>query len=608
MSLLNKLKKVFMLRSVTSKLLIFIYLDILVLSVFLGIFAYKTAKNLTIKDVGISQQQFVKEISRMISHDLNGLQNYMEIILYDKGLNEVLMGKLINSLDDRKYKVEKQIQMQIGAEVRNNGLIGALVIVNKEEGALSYVGSFSNVGFREDLEDYIRAQVWYKKTIGGKIRASWLGFEKVGIFNNEYDNKEYLSFLMAIPDVNIYPNFNCIGATYVVLNQDFFVKKLNNLVPELNRIFFICDNDGRMVASSGNNGQEEDLMKLVSLNKANSKSPEGYFSFTDKTGEFLVAYSYNEQYRLHFYETILIKDIVRELQSVTNEIIKIILICSVIFFAVIFFEVKKILNPLKSLFTTILNIKEGNLHERVYYERHDEIGKLGGLFNEMMDEINRVEKERARHEFESLQAQITPHFLYNTLNTIRMMAINRNANDIRFAITSLIKLFRSTYGKGGPLITLREELEILNHYIHLQQIRYSNKFQTSIQVSEDLMDLSVIKLILQPIVENAIFYGVSSLQSNGMITVEGFREQQQLTLQVRDNGKGMPVELIDEVLKKDISNKEKFSSIGLYSINQRIKLHFGEKFGIQIESEENKGTCVKLRLPLVYKKENREEK
>jgi len=205
-----------------------------------------------------------------------------------------------------------------------------------------------------------------------------------------------------------------------------------------------------------------------------------------------------------------------------------------------------------------------------------------------------------------LQSQINPHFLYNTLDSITWMIESGKNEEAAFMITQLAKLFRISLSKGHTVIRIRDELQHAQSYVNIQKVRYKNKFEVVFDIRPDILDDCIVKLVLQPILENAINYGVREMDDCGKILIRGWKEQENIFMQVSDNGMGIPEEEIDLLLKDTNRVHKKGSGVGLVNVNNRLRLLFGEPYGLQIESELDEGTTVTVIIPeIVYSEENR---
>lgn len=164
-------------------------------------------------------------------------------------------------------------------------------------------------------------------------------------------------------------------------------------------------------------------------------------------------------------------------------------------------------------------------------------------------------------------------------------------------VTSLASLFRISLSKGRNIIPIRSELEHAQNYLSIQKLRYKNRFEVRTEVEESILDCCTVKLVVQPLLENSIYYGMESMDDDGEILIRGYRKDGDIYLEVTDNGLGMPEETVRQLLTEGSRVRKRGSGIGLMNVHQRIRLHFGEAYGLEIESEPDEGTTVRIHLP-----------
>ena len=265
----------------------------------------------------------------------------------------------------------------------------------------------------------------------------------------------------------------------------------------------------------------------------------------------------------------------------------------------------RITTPIQKLERSVNAIEAGDLDTEVYMGGSYEIRHLGRSIGDMakrikalMQDIVTEHESKRKSEFDTLQSQINPHFLYNTLDIIVWMIENEQKQEAVAVVTALARFFRISLSKGKSIITVRDELEHVRNYLTIQQMRFKNKFTYHIDAKEDVMELVSLKLILQPLVENAIYHGMEFMDGDGEIGVEVYRESEDLWFRISDNGLGMTAEQVESLLseKEHISSK-RGSGIGVKNVNERIRLYFGEEYGLTIQSEPDDGTVISIHLP-----------
>ncbi len=269
-------------------------------------------------------------------------------------------------------------------------------------------------------------------------------------------------------------------------------------------------------------------------------------------------------------------------------------------------------SPLLRLNDSVKSYEAGE-KPRIYIGGSQEIRHLGDSIqrsyeqiDDLMKEIVLEQNERRKSELDALQSQINPHFLYNTLESITWMIEGEKNDEAAFMITQLAKFFRISLSKGRTVISVRDELQHARSYMNIQKVRYKNAFAVVFDVEEAACACCIVKLVLQPILENAISYGVSAMDEGGEIRIIGRKRDGKILLTVRDNGIGMTREEAEDVLTDNTRVPKRGSGVGLINVNNRIQLLFGKEYGLKVESEPDEGTSVSIVIPAVpYEEENR---
>ncbi|MGO4344726.1 sensor histidine kinase [Paenibacillus sp. MCAF9] len=264
---------------------------------------------------------------------------------------------------------------------------------------------------------------------------------------------------------------------------------------------------------------------------------------------------------------------------------------------------RRISRPIKRLELSMKSVERGDFNLAASGEGPLEIKRLADRYNimigtikQLMDRIVREQESKRKYELEALQAQINPHFLYNTLNTVvRMVGMNKN-EEVITTITSLSKLFRISIGKGKSLITLSDEMEHARNYLVIQQMRFKNKFDYSFDLQQEALSLATLKLIVQPLIENALLHGIEPSVDKGHIAISMRLEGSEIVVKIVDNGLGMSEERLGKILTGAVVSS-KGSGVGVMNVQERIRLFFGPSYGLHFESEQEVGTTVTIRFP-----------
>lgn len=276
----------------------------------------------------------------------------------------------------------------------------------------------------------------------------------------------------------------------------------------------------------------------------------------------------------------------------------------------------RITSPILRLSRSIQKMEGGRVDpDSVYIGGPTEVRQLGrslqGSFrqvNALMEDVVREQEERRRSELDALQSQINPHFLYNTLDSIVWMIEGERNDDAVFMVTQLASLFRISLSKGRTVISIKDELIHARNYMNIQKVRYKEAFEITWDISEEILDYCTVKLVVQPILENALYYGIDAMGDEGEILVRGTKKGGDIYIAVSDNGLGMPKETVDQLLVDEDRVRSHGSGVGLINVHKRIMLRFGRQYGLMIESEPDEGTTVTIHLPAVpYTEENRKK-
>jgi two-component system sensor histidine kinase YesM len=274
---------------------------------------------------------------------------------------------------------------------------------------------------------------------------------------------------------------------------------------------------------------------------------------------------------------------------------------------------KSIYTPIKKLHDITTTITKNDLQALMTSDNVDEITELGLSFNimigkirELLDSKIKEQEELKKAELRALQAQINPHFLYNTLDTIIWMAESKKTNQVIEIVSALSKFFRISLSKGRDWITIAEEIERTRSYLTIQKMRYRDILDFKIEVDERVTDNTILKLILQPLVENALYHGIKNKRQGGTIHVRAkLNNENEVLLEVEDDGIGFTAEKLAQLqaeLETESDNIRMESGFGIGNVNNRIRLYYGKQYGLSVRSEYNTGTCVTLVIPA--KKDN----
>ncbi|MBN2881893.1 MAG: sensor histidine kinase [Clostridia bacterium] len=300
-----------------------------------------------------------------------------------------------------------------------------------------------------------------------------------------------------------------------------------------------------------------------------------------------------------------VDEIVRNRRNFNNLIVVILLVGLAFIVLASVFMSYKISQPILRLENQMNRIEKGDFNvDNLEVRGEDEVKQLTRSFNLMIERIRGLmsqiiseQEAKRKNELKALQAQINPHFLYNTLDSIIWMNENKNHEGVSAMTAALAKLFRISISKGNEIILVSEEIEHAISYLTIQKMRYKNKFVYTIDMPEELSGFSTLKLLLQPIIENAIYHGINNIPDEGKIDISVSREEDTLVYKVYDNGYGITSDKLKNIFMKESTSRHS-SGVGLKNVNERIKLYYGQDYGIEIDSEPEVGTTVYIKIPV----------
>ena len=406
------------------------------------------------------------------------------------------------------------------------------------------------------------------------------------------------------------------SATFDNISEDSSIKDPNVLISELQNEFkklerITTDRESRVWLQSllRNIDTLRDRIDDIRVNLEIGKAYDENMEMLDNNIYILTELVQDDIQYYIYYQTKSIENLTMQLnKQVSSFIFLIVIIVSLIVamvVAVTILLLNSITKPIGKLCKVTGQISEGDFSVRTKVDTSDEIAVLGESVNEMTEKlevmVNKIKEDERKMryaELRLLQEQINPHFLYNTLDTIVWLIEGKDSENAVKMVVSLSEFFRLVLSKGKEYITIQEEeLHILS-YLQIQQARYRDILEYDVNMSQEIYPYKILKMTLQPLVENALYHGIKYKRAKGKITVTGSLKNQKIHLMVEDNGVGMEQEELDQ-LRIEIQRpcKETESGFGLANVNERIRMNFGAEYGMTIESAKGEGTRVKIVIP-----------
>jgi len=574
-------------RSLLVKLVTFFLAVTMVPLLTINYIWFKTTSKILDENALQSSSKTFKQINQDISNSLEEINRLALSILYNEDIFQIL------STEPENILVKIRLQDALSEKLMRANVTSPKIALTSIIG--NGINASSSTIF--PLYELMQEQEWYRNFVESNRNSAFTNIHDVEYATHVYftqkGEKPVFSYLRNIIDISS-------GKKLGVLVIDIKASVIDNLLSVYqdgqNGSFIVFDNTGNLVYSHNleslleHDGAEERIFRLF-------KEPSGKISTVLNGKRFMLYYS-TLPYTDWKIANIISWDTLMY-QSLKVQRITIIIEACVVLLVVItgVFLSLYISRPLMRLVKSMKQVEKGELDITLQINSRDEVGQLGAAFNKMLAQIKKLisevyeEQNKKRDmELKALQAQINPHFLYNTLNTIRWMAVIHKAENISDMIVVLIKLLEFSGKKSKQYVSIREEIEHVNNYVYLQKIRYGDKFTVEYDLDESLLEFKTIKFILQPIVENAIFHGIEPKNGTGVIKITLSKVSERLRFQVIDDGVGMDIK---------VDSERKFSGLGIENVNERLKINFGPDSALKIESNPGVGTKVEFFLPSI---------
>ena len=466
------------------------------------------------------------------------------------------------------------------------------------QGNLSYV--CQSVG---KLVDQQEMNQWKTKEMQERNQSNAMMIE--GLHLDSYftnSNDEVVTIKRNVFDVsNLESVGEFLGTFYFDVSADTIKAQFQGIHLGEHSTFFIADQLGNTIY------QEENEELPAQCRKAIRIQAKDTAMLADEENYYL--YCKNQDSGWACVLRVYRGDILANVHDTRNYILAIVLLGSIMLLMMYLGFSKKISYPIRSLKKGMEQIQEGNLDTRVEVKSRDEVGVLAEGLNQMasqlsmyIDRVYGAEIKQKEAELNALKTQIKPHYLYNTLDIIRMTAMKHEDRETAEMLESLARQLRYLMGEEKELVTLEQELDNIRDYFQMMRIRYEGRISMSITVPESLLEIPILKLLIQPAVENAVKHGLKEKEGSGSVWISANRREDQVEVTVMDDGVGMDPEQLEVIREhieagtKGLEHPEK-GGVGLVNANERIQNRYGSRYGIRIESTKGAGTIVMICIP-----------
>ncbi|MBQ6319490.1 MAG: sensor histidine kinase [Lachnospiraceae bacterium] len=554
----------------------------------------------TIRSNTIKQnEQIVDQVSRNLNSYIRNMMNISDTMYYSVIKNRNLTNERINNEMNLLYEANKDNLTSIVCASEDGAIIAASPISSRKAGV--------------DL----KTQEWFQKAFD-EIENIHFSTPHV---QNIFDNSNYRYYWVVSLSRNVeltYLGTVRNGVLLVDMNYNGIEQIFENVNDGGVGFVYLCDADGNIIYHPMKKAIAAGLVKENNITHADHA--DGAFSekFDGVERDVVVkTVGYTGWKIVSITPT---SKLAMDMGQMRNYLFMVAIIILLFIVSGNYIISYVVTDPIRKLEESISYLEEGVANEDIMNEDDifiggsHEIRHLGRTIKSMIrqmkkltDDMVKEQKAKRKSELDALQSQINPHFLYNTLDSVVWMIEGERYKDAISMVTALAQLFRISLSKGNNIITIRDEIIHARNYLNIQTVRFKNKFSASIDIDPAIEDCATIKLIVQPLLENAIYYGVEHMDGEGEIKVKGYEKNGDIYISVSDNGMGIPEDVLKTLLTDKARSRGKGSGIGLWNVNQRIQIYFKGDYGLIIESELDEGTTVTIHLPKVPIEEYRKE-
>lgn len=590
-----------------SHKIFFVFLAMmLVMMLSSGVVYYNYASEQIVENFNVSSRDLMRQINYSLSSQMNGLIRRANALLTNRTFTTVLTSYLSSPTEKNYTKALGTVADFLNEIATSEPLVESMFVYTPKASFDDFSHSRSQT-FDFEQSDFCRA---YAEPNSKAIQ--WFPLQRDAIFTRQ---------AWVIPFVWRFSIEGYAGG----LQMFYFVMQIDQAMLE-NAILssyqsvdftFVLDNCGNLII-----GDEAEFSgmepALSALGHAEEDEWEADMLFADE--EYMAMYS---KLGVNGWQIYILKnktELLHSLGALRQLIVQTLLVLLLLGAGLMTLLTHQMTRSLSDLDKRMQNVRDGDMTARFLYPYHDEVGRLADSFNYMLDELqslmekqnqsiealreerNRVaamQKQKRKAELRALQAQINPHFLYNTLNAITWQAAASGDEKICTLSHALGRFFRISLSRGAEVIPLRDEIDHVRSYLQIQQIRYGERLRYTIDAAPELMDMPIIKLVLQPLVENAIYHGIKYKENGGSIVVSVRREGGFAVFTVEDDGAGIARERLDVIndeLRRVISRQAE--GYGIFNVNERLHLYYGGDCGLHYDSEVGVGTRVTFSVPV----------
>lgn len=586
----TKVRKRFLSSKISTKILTF-YCAVLIFSIALSGIIYQNIYNNTLsKKVSEVSVQSLYSISSNIMSMIENAKNLSKVIIASDEIQEPLSEIEKGNYPTFNLDTQRTINAHISKFIEAFPFISSIYVFD----SASYRYGIDKTQLKSLKVKNINEASWYKDAVdaqGGFI----LRLNAGGIYQ-DLPGEKFVSLIRVVNDIYTQKP---LGVLIINITEGAFVDSYKDIINKYDTDILIRDEEGQTVIDFRNK-KVSDIQSLI-----DSTAQNGNSKVTNINGkDYLVSLLNMPKYNWNIISTIPFDELSKESATINMSTFSIIALNAILMFLGSIVISRMIANPIEKLLKSMKGVEKGEFKKVETDGGNDEIGRLREAYNIMITEIQNLirrvvdeEKIKRKAELDILQAQIKPHFLYNTFDAISSLALSGQNDQVYKVMKSLGSYYRISLSKGSEVITIAEEVDVVKNYMAIQQVRYGEIFALHYDIDERATHYKILKLVLQPLVENALYHGIKPKGDKGNITVRVKYKELYVELTVEDDGVGMSEEAISSLLSDQCAAAQK-TSFGLRGTIERLKIFYGINDPVSIESEKYGGTKVIIRIPV----------
>ncbi|KIL51059.1 sensor histidine kinase [Jeotgalibacillus campisalis] len=576
-----------------TKVVAIILVCSLIPTFFTSVFYYISSSNIVKENVRDSSLQISQQAADSLSYILATGSDMSDLVYSNERIQEVV----VEDVDENLPFVTRQenneyLSSFLNSNVYSSSFVKAIYIL-KQDGRSWGSGTFSEYKFSQyELSDLY----WPEEATELDGEIVWTNLQ-LDLFRGAGENTEYVLPISRV--MKDFTDLSTIAYVQVLLDGDAIIDKINEIKLGETGRFFVVDSEGKVMIDSKTD-RIGSLIRNQELRLAALNTYETEFEFElEGTAYYGVKQTVANGWTV--VGTVPIEEITGELLSIQYIVILSSLFFSIIAIMIGLFVARKVTEPVKTLTYQMKRVGKGDLNARTSVQTSDEIGEMSMEFNRMIEQIDQLvvqvkteQVQKKEAELRAIKHRINPHFLFNTLSTIKWLLTFKQFDRANVALTSLNRLLEANMGKKGTFVTIAEEIDIVEKFIDIMKIRYEQEFHLILDLEESVKAFHVPQMLLQPIVENAIFHGIVPKGVEGTVLITGRSIEKGIRLTVQDDGMGMSEESLNAI-NHAVQTKSKSLGIGLLHVVDSIDLYFAPESTVMINSDA-KGTTLSITL------------